>query len=461
MPSPITTVESHEMRGLWWHLLKDSMRRGWNILVLGALLALAYLYTGIVYMIDLEQPGTSAIGAIAAAFMVLLFGSIYASVQYPSYPLLAALPISRVARGRFVWAQHVAVMPAAYYVVALLAAVLGTALKPGAGFLGWVLSPLYVSVMAVALTSPALMLLFWKRPSLDKPRHFPIAVYAPLGTLAWWAYINSRRGMPFAIAPSCLPILAVASVLALAASYARAPRLVVGTRAGNETARWFRWVQGAPGLVKPLGPGRISPLWRLVLLEPLRGAPYVLIFLAMWWFRGDERGRGMVLSLFAGACALTGFTRAGVLGAERARLMCALPLTPTELAAAIMAYGVAASAYAAIATALLMAALPDGSPVALINGVLLGVSLGSFAPVIFLRYSRSAREWAGLYPVAVMFLFMLTLISQTLAKPGLLPLLAVAAPLCIIISTLLLREVLRYHTAYQYRKSPIQAMNEG
>ena len=460
MSSPITTTENPEMRGLWWHLLKDSMRRGWNILVLGALLALAYLYSGIVYMIDLERLGTSAIGAIAAAFMVLLFGLIYASVQYPAYPLLAALPISRGARGRFVWAEHVAAMPAVYYVVVLLAAVPGAALKPGAGFLGWVLSPLYVSVMAVALTSPALLLLFWKQPSLDKPRHFPIAVYAPLGTLAWWAYINSYRGRPFAIPPSYLPILAAVSVLVLAVSYARAPRLVVGTRAGNKTAPRVRWGRGTSGLVKPPGPRRISPLWRLVLLEPLRGAPYVLVLFVILYFEADTRG--IFVSVIAGGLALTGFVHGGQLAAERARLMRMLPMTPGKFATAVMAYGLAVASYAALAGAVFIAAAPPGgSPITLANGVLFGVCLGSFAPMVYVRYSQWTRDRAGFYPLAAILLMMLNLMFQWIVRPGLLPLLALATPVCLIAGALLLREVLLYDTAYQYRKTPLQAMSEG
>lgn len=127
-----------------------------------------------------------------------------------------------------------------------------------------------------------------------------------------------------------------------------------------------------------------------------------------------------------------------------------------------MAYGVAAGLYAAVAGAVVMATLPEPSPVALLHTVLVATCVGAFMPVIRVRCSHNPQLAAAIMGVAVgPMVILLNPMFFAKMHPGLLLLLLIAAPLCVIIATLLLREVLLYDTAYQYRKPPLQAMSEG
>jgi len=441
------THHTQTMRGLWRHLLRDCSSRAWLVIAGGSVLFVSSFCLDILE--DVPAGGTSG---IVAALFVLIFGSAYAITQYPTYPLLAALPVSRAIRGRLVWFQHVAVMPALYFVeVAVLAALV-------APLRGWPLSFLHVAIASGAIVPPALMLLVWRRPPLKAPFYLQVAFYTPIGFLAWSLYIKTILGDELTIPSWYVPALLVACIVVVAASYVMAPRFMVGPVVRRKVVGRVPSRPRAGSTFYPRR-GGIGPLRRMALFEPLRFPPFILMIFFFAMIQRDSQG--LMLSVFAGLLASTAFARGGRLAAENARLMRALPITPGKLAATVMAYGVAGAIYVTIAAAFLKTVLlPDVSPLVLGNAILLGVCLGAFAPAFFLRCSYNSPLGA-VYGGAVVLLMMLNLLFPWITIPALLPLLAIAAPLCVIIATLLLREVLLYDTAYQYRKPPLQAMSEG
>ncbi|HUW59524.1 MAG TPA: hypothetical protein VMZ06_00850 [Candidatus Bathyarchaeia archaeon] len=433
-----------EMRGLWRHLLLDSVLRAWVVLTV-VLLQLASQF--VLFLEGKEAAGTKVF--LMAVYFILLWGVVYATQQCPAYPLIASLPVSRATRGRIVWAQYILVIPALYLASLMPLALVQVALG---------LAPSYTSLefllLAGTMVPPALILLMGKRPPLNLG-YFPLIIYIPTGFLGWYMYTKAVAGDPFAV--SIRPFLAAVCALIVAISYLRAPRLLVGTRVRKADTRKPLWGKAESG---PLPSSRIDPLWHMALIEPLRFAPPVLVMLVLLWVWGDSKG--IVLSMLIGAVTLAGWMRGAMLAAERARLMRMLPVTPDQMARAAMAYGVAAGLYAAVAGAVVMATLPEPSPVALLHTVLVATCVGAFMPVIRVRCSHNPQLAAAIMGVAVgPMVILLNPMFFAKMHPGLLLLLLIAAPLCVIIATLLLREVLLYDTAYQYRKPPLQAMSEG
>ena len=449
-------ADNRQMRGLWRHLLHDSISRGWFFLAGAGFLFLMFfkVETSLALAFD-YMPEGSVLDAIMPAFFLLMCGFAYAAFQYPSYPLLAVLPMSRNARGRWVWFHHLAVMPAFYYgVMALVAMLAPTIYGVDWHVAGYVLHPVFVSVILIALASPALELLVRNRPPLYTPWQSQIVFYAPIGALAGWSYVKVK--VDAIIPPPYLFTLAAASVAVLALSYIRAPRLVVGPRFKTETARRF---SRGHSVSSPVRPGTLGPLWQMVLLEPFRGWPLVLVlFMSLLTM---EYSWDFVISRLAGLLTFCGFLYGGQLAAERARLMRTVPVTAATIATAVMGLGLISSSYAALLGVLFVAAGFRGISLTELAGtLLLGTCLGSFMPVLYTRYSRWSRVWACA-AIVVLPLTIGSISFRWAEQLWLLPPLAITAPLCVFGSTLLLRKALLYETAFQYRKPLLQAMREG
>ena len=179
--------ETQSMARLWLHLLLDSAWRGW--------LALLLIFLQLGSQIDFLVGGKQASGIktpLWAAFNILVWGAFYAFQQYPAYPLLAALPLSRATRGRFVWAQHVLLIPALF-----IACILPLPLVQAA--LGY--APSYTLLDFVLLMSttvpPALILLIWNRPPLNL--YIPLIIYILTGYFGWYIYTKAVAGDPVAL----------------------------------------------------------------------------------------------------------------------------------------------------------------------------------------------------------------------------------------------------------------------
>jgi hypothetical protein len=204
----------------------------------------------------------------------------------------------------------------------------------------------------------------------------------------------------------------------------------------------------------------MGPLWRMVLLEPLRGWPLVVVMFINIQIIGDTVD--FVFSGLVGIMALCAFMYSGQLAAERARLIRALPMTTKTFARWVMGYGLTASAYLCLlGIASVAAGIQGASLTGVASGVLLGVCLGAFVPVVYVRYSRWSLFWSAAFGGIVAPLMLASLSFYHDEHPWILAGAALAAPVCLILATILLSKALRYETAFQYRKPILQAIREA
>ncbi|MCX5769843.1 MAG: hypothetical protein NTZ09_06170 [Candidatus Hydrogenedentes bacterium] len=386
MSSPITTADNREMRGLWRHLLEDSVRRGWLPLTVGGV-AIALLGRSPFFETaetwDLFNP-------VLAALLVYATGGFFVLGQPRANALLVVLPVSRAMRGRLIWVRYVAVAPTLYYALIGLLAVVLAIFRPDSRF-GWILSPLHLSAMAVALTLPAVRTLYLRRAPVNNGPAFLLLIMLTL--IHSYRFEHDYKEPPTWL----LLVILATSLFVIAISYFHAPRLVMPARPRRKELR-LDW--GRRASTPPRRP-RLHSLWTMLLLEPLwySALPFWLLI-----FFGSREDLGQTFSALAGLIVMVGFGASGAHTLSRGRLMRSLPLSGWHLASIVMARGLITFFY-----------------------LVAGYAIVAVSAVLIAQFSSSMDD----------------------PGPLLLALLAIIATLCFAAATALLRNALLQETAYK------------